>query len=159
MKSGRPDSADHPPVRQSALYRTIFTCGVIAVAVTAIGVAWAMAILPKPPPTGTTDERQVGYTMQKGAGQYADALFDATRDGPLTKAELSAVPRPGDVTIRTTGFSRQGDTTVVTFSTHASYGRPGELKETTACYQVELVKQLSHPRLREAADSACAERP
>ncbi|WP_392666834.1 hypothetical protein [Streptomyces sp. LN785] len=159
MNSGTPDTADHLPVRQSATYRTIATCGGIALTITVIGLVRALATLPSPPPAGTTNERQVRYSMQHGAGQYADALFDATRSGPLTEAGLSTVPKPSGVTIKATGLSRQGDTTVVSFSTHGFYGRPSDLRETTACYRVELVRKLSYPRLREVADSVCTERP
>lgn len=87
-------SAGYSPPRQSATYRAIAGCGGTLAAVVVIGVFWAMASVPRPPPPGTTDERQAGYRMERDAGDYARALFDASRDAPLTEARLAAVPVP-----------------------------------------------------------------
>ncbi|WP_405760493.1 hypothetical protein OG234_19550 [Streptomyces sp. NBC_01420] len=146
------------PPRQSATYRAIAGCGGTLAAAVVIGVFWAVASVPRPPPPGTTNEEQVGYAMERGAGAYARALFAASRDAPLTEARLADVPLPREGGIEAPGLSRKGDTTVVTFSTHARYGRPDDLKETTACYQVELVARLVHPNLKKAPDSFCSER-
>lgn len=155
MNSGMPDTADHLPVRQSATYRTIATRGGIALTVTVIGLVRAVATLPSAPPVGTTDERQVRHSMERGAAQYAHALLAATRSGPLTEAGLPTVLRPDSAPISNTGLPRQGDTTVVTLSTHGCYGRPDARKETTTCYRVELIPKLTYTRLQEAPDSVC----
>ncbi|MEU5823226.1 hypothetical protein [Streptomyces sp. NPDC047803] len=148
----------HSPPRQSAAYRAIAAVGGTAAAVVVIGFVVAVASIPRPPPPGTTDEQQVGYAMERGAGGYARALFDASRDAPLTEARLADVPLPREGGVEAPALSRRGDITVVTFSTHARYGRPGDLKETTACYQVELVARLDHPNLKKAPDSFCSDR-
>ncbi|WP_328886200.1 hypothetical protein [Streptomyces sp. NBC_00316] len=158
MSSGPPGTADHLPPRQSTAYRTLASCGGIVLAIAVIGLVRVLATWPSPPPAGTTNEKQVRYGLEHAAGQYADALFAVTRSGPLTEAGLSTVPKPDAVTIETAALSRRGDTTVVTFSARGSYGRPGAREETTACYQVELVRTLSYPTLEEVATSVCAER-
>ncbi|MFK0096699.1 hypothetical protein [Streptomyces sp. NPDC091040] len=151
-------SAGHSPPRQSATYRAIAGCGGTLAAVVVIGFVWVMATLPEPPPPGTTTESQMGPGMERDAGEYAGALFDASREAPLTEARLAAVPVPHEGGVEVAGLSREGDVTVVTFSTHARYGRPDDLKETTACYQVELVARLDYPNLKKAPDASCAGR-
>ncbi|MFE7628135.1 hypothetical protein [Streptomyces sp. NPDC057509] len=158
MRSGPPHSAGRLPAPQSVVYRTIAVCGGIAVAVTLLVLGVAVATWPSPPPPGTTDERQLRYSMERGAGEYAHSLFDASRSGPLTEAGLAAVPLPAEGTVEVAGLSREGDVTVVTFSMHALYGRPGDLKRTTACYRVELVERLDYPNLKPEADAACSAR-
>ncbi|MFI6652525.1 hypothetical protein ACIBI8_33590 [Streptomyces sp. NPDC050529] len=155
MRSGPPHSAGRLPARQSATYRTIATVGGIALAVTVLGLVVAVVTRPGPPPRGTKDEKQMHYGMERGAGEYAHALFDASRGGPLTEAGLAAVPLPAEGAVKAVRLSRDGEITVVTFSTHALHGRPGDLKETMACYRVELVRRLAHPNLKQEADSAC----
>lgn len=148
--------SDRPPARQSAAYRAIAVCGGIAAVVVVIVFVVAVATLPHPPPPHTTDERQVGYGMERAAGAYTHALFEATRSGPLTEARLAAVPLPDEGGVEVAGLSREGDTTVVTFSTHARYGRPDDLEETMSCYRVELVGKLDHPLSKKVADEVCS---
>ncbi|WP_406285451.1 hypothetical protein [Streptomyces sp. NBC_00209] len=151
-------SAGYSPPRQSATYRAIAGCGGTLAAVVVIGFVWVMATLPEPPPPGTTAESQMAPAMERDAWDYARALFDASRDAPLTEARLAAVPVPHEGAIEVAALSREGETTVVTFSTHARYGRPDDLKETMACYQAELIARLGHPNLKNAPDSFCAGR-
>ena len=95
------------------------------------------------------------FAGERDAGDDAGALFDASREAPFTEARLATVPLPRGGDIEVAGFSREGDTTVVTFATHARYGRPDDLKETTACYRVELIRALGHPRTKRTADRDC----
>ncbi|MFE7577778.1 hypothetical protein ACFU5Z_23875, partial [Streptomyces sp. NPDC057521] len=149
-------SAGHSPPRQSATYRAIAGCGGTLAAVVVIGFVWVMATLPESPSPRVTDETQAGNRLSAGAVEYGDRLFAAARGGPLTEAGLAAVPRPDGVGIEVAGFSRQGGTTVVTYSAHARYGDPDDRKEVTACYRVELIKGLGYPRSKKLADRDCS---
>jgi len=83
-------------------------------------------------------------------------LSTASRNGSLTQEALRTLPTPGNLAVDGTALAARGDSTVVTFATHASYGSPHARKETTACYQATLTPGREPPEVREVAVSVCA---
>ncbi|MGX1563936.1 hypothetical protein [Streptomyces sp. NPDC055506] len=143
-----------PPPRRT-VYRVVAIGGTLAVAVAVAAFLWAMATWPHPPPAGTTSQAQARAHMRQDAVRYAGALAAAGRDGPLTQERLRALPTPAGLAIGTATVTTRGASTVVTFSTHASYGSPTVRTGTTACYRATLTPSRPSPTLTEVPAATC----
>ncbi|MFB6848449.1 hypothetical protein ACFCXS_26875 [Streptomyces sp. NPDC056373] len=145
-----------PPRR--TVYRVLAVGGTLLIAVAVVTLVWAMATWPHPPPAGTTTRDQARTHMRQDAEHYADALAAAGRDTPLTQERLRTLPTPAGLAIGTTTLTTRGASTVVTFSTHASYGSPTARTGTTACYRVTLTPGRPAPTLAEVPVATCGTR-
>ncbi|MEU7719313.1 hypothetical protein [Streptomyces tibetensis] len=143
-----------PPPRRT-VYRAVAVGGTFLVVVAVIALFWSMATWPHPPPAGTTTRGQARAHMRQDAVRYADALAAAGRDAPLTREELRTLPTPAGLAIGTATVTTRAASTVVTFSTHASYGSPTARTGITACYRATLTEGHPTPTLAEVPVAAC----
>ncbi|WP_327428465.1 hypothetical protein [Streptomyces sp. NBC_01236] len=152
-------TSDTVPPPQSAVYRTVATCGTVVLAVAVLVFVWIMVTWPHPPHAGTTTKAQARASMQRDAQNYANALAAAADKAPLTDASLRAHPVPHGPAIGPPTVTHRADTTLVTFSTHASYGPRTARTPITACYEATLSPKTS-PRasVTQISASHCAKR-
>ncbi|MEU1318304.1 hypothetical protein [Streptomyces tibetensis] len=143
-----------PPPRRT-VYRAVAVGGTFLVVVAVIALFWAMATWPQPPPAGTTTRAQARAHMRQDAVHYADALAVAGRDAPLTQERLRTLATPAGLAIGTATVTTRGASTVVTFSTHASYGSSTARAGTTGCWRATLTPGHPAPTLAEVPVAAC----
>lgn len=146
------------PPRQSAVYRTVAICGTSVLIIAVLAFIWVMASWPQPPETGTTTKTHARERMEQDAWSYAQTLSLANRDGTLTEQKLHTLTVPSRLMIGPSSLTKRGDTTVVTFSTHAYYGSINKPEPLTACYQVTLASPPKSPKVAQVAAANCADR-
>ncbi|MFJ4786797.1 hypothetical protein [Streptomyces sp. NPDC088794] len=143
------------PPRRTA-YRTVAVCGTLVLAIAVIAFVWVLVSWPHSPPAGTTTSTQARERMKQDAWRYADTLAVARRTAPLTPTTL---PTPGNLSVGTPTVTTRHGTTVVTFSTHASYGSPDARTPVTACYRATLTSASKAPAVTEVAGATCRAQP
>ncbi|MBR8639076.1 hypothetical protein KEF29_06445 [Streptomyces tuirus] len=129
--------------------------GTVLVVAAVVVLVRVMESWPHPPPAGTTSRAQAHAHMRQDALRYADVLATADRAGPLTQERLRTLPTPAGLAIGTATVTERGPSTVVTFSTHATYGSPDRRTGTTACYQATLPPDHTSPTVAEVPTTRC----
>lgn len=135
------------------VHRAVAVVGTLVLAVAVVAFVRVLVSWPHSPPAGTTTSTQARERMKQDAWRYADALAVARRSVPLTQTTL---PTPGNLSVGTPTVTTRQGTTVVTFSTHASYGSSGARTPVTACYRATLASGSKAPAVVEVAAAACA---
>ncbi|MFJ6081644.1 hypothetical protein ACIQI8_09585 [Streptomyces sp. NPDC092369] len=154
MNSGAVTPAVTPPRRTA--HRIVAVIGTFVLAIAVVAFVRVLVSWPHSPPAGTTTSTHARERMEQDAWKYADALAVARRTAALTPTTL---PTPGNPSVGTPTVTTRHGTTVVTFSTHASFGSADARTPVTACYRATLTSGIKAPAVVEVAGADCRAQP